>query len=657
MIKVNSDGESNEIIVLGADGSAILAALKAEQYAANAKNYSENVNVFLPSVSDSGVLSWTNKAGLANPAPVNVKGERGEKGEQGAKGDTGAKGERGEQGPQGERGPQGPKGDKGEQGTGVTIKGRYDSLSALIAAHPKGSDGDAYMVGVNLYAWSGTEWIDCGNIQGPKGDKGDAFTYNDFTQEQLAALKGPKGDTGAKGDTGERGPQGLQGPKGDKGDTGAQGLKGDKGAKGDAGTAATITVGTVTTGAAGSSASVVNRGDANNAILDFILPKGADGKGAVITVNGKEPDAAGNVNVANMTGASDSAAGKAGLVPAPAAGKQTSFLRGDGTWVVPTSTTYSAGTGISLSGTTINNSGVRSVVAGSSANQLSVNTNGTTATITINNVANATAASSATKATQDSAGQQINTTYIKGLSVSGNTITYTKGDGTTGTITTQGTTQGTNTTYSAGAGLSLESNKFANTAPVYFVMGTQTAATNIWTGDLPSGVTEYTNGLTINYYLPYAGKPLSATLNLGGLGAKIIYQGYGNSAVSTQFTAGSVIQLVYIASLNNNNGGWKAIAYHFKDTVNTAGAQNTNSKIFLIGATSQSDFPKTYSHDTAYVGTDGCLYSDNTKVSVEGHTHSDYVSTSDVANSANKIPRYNADGHLVLPDGSEFWIA
>ena len=34
------------------------------------------------------------------------------------------------------------------------------------------------------------------------------------------------------------------------------------------------------------------------------------------------------------------AAGAAGLVPAPAAGKQTSFLRGDGTWVVPTNTTY-----------------------------------------------------------------------------------------------------------------------------------------------------------------------------------------------------------------------------------------------------------------------------------------------------------------------------
>lgn len=125
------------------------SANEAQTYMDNAKNYSENVNVFVPSVSSAGVLSWTNKAGLANPASVNIKG--------------------------------------------------------------------------------------------------------------------------AKGD------------------------------KGDTGNAATIEVGTVTTGAAGSSASVVNRGDANNAILDFILPKGADGKGSVITVNGKEPDAAGNVNVEEYT--------------------------------------------------------------------------------------------------------------------------------------------------------------------------------------------------------------------------------------------------------------------------------------------------------------------------------------------------------------------
>lgn len=47
-----------------------------------------------------------------------------------------------------------------------------------------------------------------------------------------------------------------------------------------------------------------------------------------------------NTTYANMKAATASAAGAAGLVPAPAAGGQTSFLRGDGTWVVPTNTTY-----------------------------------------------------------------------------------------------------------------------------------------------------------------------------------------------------------------------------------------------------------------------------------------------------------------------------
>lgn len=47
-----------------------------------------------------------------------------------------------------------------------------------------------------------------------------------------------------------------------------------------------------------------------------------------------------NTTYRNMGGATSSAAGSAGLVPAPAAGKQASFLRGDGTWVIPTNTTY-----------------------------------------------------------------------------------------------------------------------------------------------------------------------------------------------------------------------------------------------------------------------------------------------------------------------------
>lgn len=47
---------------------------------------------------------------------------------------------------------------------------------------------------------------------------------------------------------------------------------------------------------------------------------------------------------AAMKGATSSANGTTGLVPVPAAGKQASFLRGDGTWAVPTNTTYNVAT-------------------------------------------------------------------------------------------------------------------------------------------------------------------------------------------------------------------------------------------------------------------------------------------------------------------------
>lgn len=78
----------------------------------------------------------------------------------------------------------------------------------------------------------------------------------------------------------------------------------------------------------------------------------------------------------NMGAASASAAGTAGYVPAPAAGKQNSFLRGDGTWVVPTNTTYANGTGITIgTGNAINhtNSVTAKTAYGSTATTASAN--------------------------------------------------------------------------------------------------------------------------------------------------------------------------------------------------------------------------------------------------------------------------------------------
>lgn len=109
----------------------------ASVYAATAKNYSENVNLFTPKVSDDGVLSWTNKAGLSNPAPVNIKG---------AKGDTGAKGERG---PQGLQGPAGNAATitignvtTSAPGTSAQVTNRGTSSAVVLDfVLPKGKDG------------------------------------------------------------------------------------------------------------------------------------------------------------------------------------------------------------------------------------------------------------------------------------------------------------------------------------------------------------------------------------------------------------------------------------------------------------------------------------------------------------------------------------
>ena len=56
----------------------------------------------------------------------------------------------------------------------------------------KGEKGDPF-----TYADFTPEQLNA--LKGPKGDKGEPFRYSDFTPEQLLALKGPKGDPGSGG--------------------------------------------------------------------------------------------------------------------------------------------------------------------------------------------------------------------------------------------------------------------------------------------------------------------------------------------------------------------------------------------------------------------------------------------------------------------------
>ena len=81
------------------------------------------------------------------------------------------------------------------------------------------------------------------------------------------------------------------------------------------------------------------------------------------------------------------------------------------------------------------------------------------------------------------------------------------------------------------------------------------------------------------------------------------------------------------------------------DTKNTAGSSNTSSKIFLVGATSQASSATTYSHDTAYVGTDGHLYSNSQKV-LNATNYSDYAVPLIEGSTSGSYTVYRALGNL-----------
>ena len=81
---------------------------------------------------------------------------------------------------------------------------------------------------------------------------------------------------------------------------------------------------------------IANANKNNNPILELTATK----SGTTVTLGG---------SVAEMVGATSTKDGKTGLVPKPAKGEQTQYLKGDGTWDTPQGTKYGASTGLSLS--------------------------------------------------------------------------------------------------------------------------------------------------------------------------------------------------------------------------------------------------------------------------------------------------------------------
>ncbi len=92
----------------------------------------------------------------------------------------------------------------------------------------------------------------------------------------------------------------------------------------------------------------------NNTAASSNLIKGTDGTTVTSDASGTITIKSPIINV--MGAATATSAGLAGYVPTPAAGKQASFLRGDGTWAVPTDTNthYASSTAVGATGTTSN---------------------------------------------------------------------------------------------------------------------------------------------------------------------------------------------------------------------------------------------------------------------------------------------------------------
>lgn len=151
---------------------------------------------YIPSVSDAGVISWTNDGGKTNPKSVSIKGP---KGDTGARGPAGADGAKGDTGPEGPRGPQGKTGPQGETGaTGPQgLTGPQGKTGPAGAAGAKGATFTPAMSAAGDLSWTNDGGLDnpaTVNLKGPKGDRGE------------------KGEQGEKGATGATGPQGPAGP-------------------------------------------------------------------------------------------------------------------------------------------------------------------------------------------------------------------------------------------------------------------------------------------------------------------------------------------------------------------------------------------------------------------------------------------------------------
>ena len=302
-----------------------------------------------------------------------------------------------------------------------------------------------------------------------------------------------------------------------------------------------------------------------------------------------------NTTYADFTGATSAAAGAHGLVPAPGSGKQASFLRGDKTWAVPTNTTY-ANASTTVAG--LVSTGSQTFAGAKTFQDASVSISFPDVDLTKSNNGISSGTVERNFVTRDSNGYSM---AIHGC--------VANSDGTV--LASLGTRNHTGSAQTSWKGITVVQDKagvvtYSVTTPANFrsaigvnAMGAASASANGSAGLVPA---------------PGSGKQ-GMFLRGDATWATPTNTTYADFTGATSAAAGAH-GLVPApgsgkqASFLRGDKTWSVPT----DTKNTAGSTNSSKKLFLIGAESQAANPQTYSQDTAYVGTDGCLYSGGTKV-------------------------------------------
>ena len=267
--------------------------LATEEYVDNhAATPGENGTTFTPAVSEDGTLSWTNDGGKTNPASVNIKGPAGAPGKDGSAGAPGADGT------------------PGQDGTTFTPSVSADGILSWTNDGGKENPASVNIKGPAGEAGTGSEpfYVGCGIHAEDTYDQ--SITHTKTYDEILAAYKAGKACYARVKLFGAYNTELVLLPLADLDEA---------------------------FGYVDFALTKMTQGDTSEELMIYYVHIDSDGGAEGYWGTRYTLDSI----LQAFSGASASAAGKAGLVPTPTAGQQGKYLKGDGTW----SDLPSAGTG------------------------------------------------------------------------------------------------------------------------------------------------------------------------------------------------------------------------------------------------------------------------------------------------------------------------